>query len=271
MVSVTETQHAADVGNLNRGVKEVLTSQRILGIDFLDCDVKDVVDRMMSGGLLTAPSAPALRDICTNLGYRQALLRSDVVIADSAYMVLIWRLLGCRPIRRVSGLLYMREFFERAEPRFPGRTFWVMAGVGSSKRNLTYIRSRKIEVPDNCIHIAPHYGPQIVDEALLSAIRQIRPDHVVVTIGGGTQERLGLYLKDNLDYLPGIHCIGAAIAFLSGDQVAISDWADRAYLGWLLRCLWRPRLYVPRYWRAFALFGLMARYRSTLPPIDGKS
>lgn len=257
--------------NLDGDIKAALTSQKILGIDFLDYAVEDAVDRMMSGGLLTVPSAPALQDIRTNLGYRAALLQSDVVIADSAYMVLIWRLLGSRPIRRVSGLLYIREFLRRPDPRVPGRTFWIMAGAVSAARNLEYLRSQNIEVPQNCVYVAPLYGSEIVDEELLAAIRRVRPDHVVVTIGGGTQERLGLYLKQNLDYLPGIHCIGAAIAFLSGDQVAIPDWADKAYLGWLLRCVWRPRLYIPRYWRAFALIGLMARYRSQLPPIVAKS
>jgi len=56
-------------------------------------------------------------------------------------------------------------------------------------------------------------------------------DHV--TVGGGTQERLGLYIKRNLDYLPAIHCIGAAIAFLSGDQVKIPEWVDNCtWVGW---------------------------------------
>jgi UDP-N-acetyl-D-mannosaminuronic acid transferase (WecB/TagA/CpsF family) len=88
---------------------------------------------------------------------------------------------------------------------------------------------------------------------------------VVVTIGGGTQERLGLYLKRHLSYLPAIHCIGAAIAFLSGDQVHIPTWADRRYLGWLFRCVSNPKRFVPRYWDARQLFGLMVRYRDTLP------
>jgi UDP-N-acetyl-D-mannosaminuronic acid transferase (WecB/TagA/CpsF family) len=91
----------------------------------------------------------------------------------------------------------------------------------------------------------------------------------VVTIGGGTQERLGLYLKQNLSYLPAIHCIGAAIAFLSGDQVHIPVFADKLYLGWLYRCISDPRRYVPRYWEARRLLGLMVRYRSELPPLQG--
>jgi UDP-N-acetyl-D-mannosaminuronic acid transferase (WecB/TagA/CpsF family) len=109
------------------------------------------------------------------------------------------------------------------------------------------------------------YGPTIDDEPLLAQIRKRRPSHIIVTIGGGSQERVGLYLKRRLDPLPAIHCIGAAIAFLSGDQVQIPMWADRLYLGWLFRCLSEPRRYVPRYWSARKLVWLMLQYRETLP------
>jgi N-acetylglucosaminyldiphosphoundecaprenol N-acetyl-beta-D-mannosaminyltransferase len=34
----------------------------------------------------------------------------------------------------------------------------------------------------------------------------------------------------------------------------------------LLRCLWRPQSYVPRYWAARKLVALMIRYRDELPP-----
>jgi UDP-N-acetyl-D-mannosaminuronic acid transferase (WecB/TagA/CpsF family) len=67
--------------------------------------------------------------------------------------------------------------------------------------------------------------------------------------------------------LPAIHYIGAAIAFLSGDQVNIPVWADRLYMGWLLRTLSDPKRYLPRYWDARLLLPLMLRYRSELPPL----
>jgi len=68
-----------------------------------------------------------------------------------------------------------------------------------------------------------------------------------------------------LSYLPAIHCIGAAIAFLSGDQVHIPVWADSFYLGWLFRSISEPTRYIPRYWDARKLLPLMARYRDRLP------
>jgi len=89
-----------------------------------------------------------------------------------------------------------------------------------------------------------------------------------VTIGGGIQEGLGLYIKRHMDFSPAIHCIGAAIAFLSGDQVPIPEWADHLYLGWLLRCLVNPRRYIARYWAARKLLPLMIRYRRELPSAE---
>jgi UDP-N-acetyl-D-mannosaminuronic acid transferase (WecB/TagA/CpsF family) len=112
------------------------------------------------------------------------------------------------------------------------------------------------------------YGSKIEDRHLIEKLQSLRPRHVVITVGGGTQERLGLYLKRNLDYLPAIHCIGAAIAFLSGDQVRIPNWADRLYLGWLFRCLSSPRRFVPRYFSAPQLIPLLWRYRDQLPMPD---
>jgi UDP-N-acetyl-D-mannosaminuronic acid transferase (WecB/TagA/CpsF family) len=63
----------------------------------------------------------------------------------------------------------------------------------------------------------------------------------VVNIGGGTQELLGWYLRRNVTGKPLIVCTGAAIAFLSGRQARIPSWADRFYLGWVMRILARNR------------------------------
>ena len=115
--------------------------------------------------------------------------------------------------------------------------------------------------------MAPFYGRPVTDPALLELLERIRPQHVIITIGGGNQEPLGLYLKENLSFRPAIHCIGAAIAFLSGDQVIIPVWADRLYLGWLFRSVSAPHRYVPRYWGARKLLAMMVKYRDRLPPL----
>jgi exopolysaccharide biosynthesis WecB/TagA/CpsF family protein len=223
---------------------------------------------MRSGGLLVVPSAPVLKDLETNSSCREALLNADLAITDSAFMVLIWNFIGANPIRRVSGLAYLREFLGRDETNRAGATFWIMAGPDSAQKNAQWLNSRGIAVTPDDMYIAPMYRGEIKDLELLQRLRERRPKNIVVTIGGGTQEPLGLYLKRNLDFSPAIHCIGAAIAFLSGDQVRIPEWADHLYLGWLFRCLSHPKRYVTRYWSARKLLPLMLRYRQRLPPCE---
>ncbi|WP_239462039.1 WecB/TagA/CpsF family glycosyltransferase [Occallatibacter savannae] len=239
--------------------------RQILGINFYVGDVQGVFDRLSRGGLLVVPAAPALKDMAHNEEYRDALLNADVAIADSAFMVILWNWMQRDSIPRLSGLKYLRALLQLEDVRRPGNTFWIMAGAESASKNLAWLRSQGIEVPAECVYNAPMYGKTIEDCQLLDTLGALRPRHIVVTVGGGTQERLGLYLKRNLGYLPAIHCIGAAIAFLSGDQVRIPNWADRLYLGWLFRCISSPRKFVPRYLAAPRLIPLLWRYRTELP------
>lgn len=240
-------------------------SRKILGVNFYTGDAKGAVDRLANGGLLVVPAAPALKEIATNAAYRTALLDADLAITDSAFMVLVWNLIERDSIPRLSGLKYLSELLLRSEVRKPGNTLWVMAGQGSAARNLEWLRAQGIEVPEHCVYLAPMYGESVSDEVLVAKLNELRARHIIITIGGGTQERLGYSLKHQLAYAPAIHCIGAAIAFLSGDQVRIPMWADRLYLGWFIRCLSSPRRFVPRYLSARGLVPLLWRYRSRIP------
>ena len=96
-----------------------------------------------------------------------------------------------------------------------------------------------------------------------------QPRDIVIAMAAGVQEQLGLYLRDYLHCQPrpNIHCVGAALGFLTGDQPPISEWADKHNLGWLPRLLSQPRMLIPRIGIAFALIGMVLKYRSELPPL----
>ena len=66
-------------------------------------------------------------------------------------------------------------------------------------------------------------------------------------------EGLGEWLRERLDPCPGIVCTGAAVAFLAGTQAKIPVGADRSGLGWLMRCIYEPKKFIPRYWSALPL------------------
>lgn len=240
--------------------------RQILGVRFFIGTAAQSVEQMKNnGGLLVVPAAPGLKDLPTHSAYGQALVSADLAITDSVLMVMVWNLLHRDKIRRVSGLEYLRRLLLEPEVRLPGNTLWIMPAPESAKRNLAWLRSQGILVPESHVYLAPMYQGEISDPNLVARLQELQPQHIVVGVGGGTQERLGQYIKRTLEYRPAIHCIGAAIAFLSGDQVRISVWADQMGMGWLLRCLSSPQKYVPRYWAARKLVRLMLRYRDRMP------
>ena len=242
--------------------------QQILGVRFFVGDAQGAIEQVSkNGGLVVVPAAPALKNLAVDKGYREALLGADFAIADSAFMVLLWNVLDRNRIAKLSGLKYLRALMEDAEFQKLGNTFWVMPTANASQRNLRYLRQNGVNVANESIYLAPLYGSTISDDELLERIEERRPKHIILGVGGGTQERLGLYLKQNLEYRPAIHCIGAAIAFLSGDQVHIPVWADTLGLGWLYRTLADPKRFFPRYWDARHLAPLLFKYRDRLPVV----
>ena len=112
---------------------------------------------------------------------------------------------------------------------------------------------------ENC-YVAPRYLSEVEDRDLISLIEQHRPAHIIIAIGSGAQEKLGYYLRENLSYRPAIHCTGAALGLITGDQSSIPDWADRFYLGWFLRLVAQPRIFIPRLSRALELPWLILKY-----------
>ena len=65
------------------------------------------------------------------------------------------------------------------------------------------------------------------------------------------------YLKKNLDYKPSIICSGAAISYFTKQQAPITSFLDKIFLGWLVRIIFNPILFLPRYLKAFKLFFLV--------------
>jgi N-acetylglucosaminyldiphosphoundecaprenol N-acetyl-beta-D-mannosaminyltransferase len=239
----------------------------ILGVRFLTGDARTVVRDGLQGGLVVVPSAPVLVGMRDDPALREALLGADKAVTDSGLMVLLWRLTGGGRITRVSGLEYLKLLLDQPDLRETGRVLWVMPSVDSRDRNLTWLKANGHTTSAEACYVAPLYPPgALTDTELLGLARRMRPSQIILCLGGGTQERLGYYLRRSLEHRPGIHCIGAAIAFLSGEQVRIPAWADRFYLGWLFRSFSNPRRFVPRYYKALRLIPLFLRYRDR-PPV----
>jgi UDP-N-acetyl-D-mannosaminuronic acid transferase (WecB/TagA/CpsF family) len=239
----------------------------ILGLDFFGGTSLEAVEEITrTGGLLVAPAAPSMINLCRDEDYRRALLEADLAIADSGFMVLLWKLFTGESVPRISGLEYVKRLLKHESVRAPGAVVWVVATESSRAKLLKFLSGGPGLSAQ--IYVAPKYERPIEDETLLALVRQTRPKHVVVAIGGGVQDKLGRYLLERLDYRPAVHCIGAALGFLTGDQVRIPDWADKYYAGWFFRSVAQPRIFVPRFWSARRLPWLMFQWREKLPPLE---
>ncbi len=248
-------------------------TRRILGVDFFTGSLHAAVNQILSqGGLVVAPSAPGLAvDLVMSPSYREALTTANLAITDSGFMVLLWRLYTGEKLPRHSGLKLIRAMLERPELKQPGAVFWVMPSASEDARNRDWLVAQGFPVTADDVYIAPHYpaGP-ITDDELVRRIATRRPRIVMLAIGGGVQERVGLMLRErttNNNNRPAILCLGAAIAFLTGGQVGIPPWADRLILGWLFRLVSAPRKFWRRYWDALGLARLLWRYRAEFPPL----
>ncbi len=239
----------------------------ILGVDFFVGTIGQATERALAGGLVVAPSAPGLAvDLVRSEAYREALTTADLAVTDSGWMVLLWMLYTGERLPRHSGLKLIRAVLARNELKRPGAVFWVMPSAEEDVRNRAWLVAQGFPVTAEDVYIAPRYPPgPIVDQELVRRIEVRAPQVVILAIGGGVQERLGHGLRAQLSCRPGILCLGAAIAFLTGGQVAIPVWADRLFLGWFFRLVSTPHTFWRRCRDALLLPPLLWRWRERLP------
>ena len=248
------------------------STHQILGIRFFNGDVDEAVALMFErGGFIVAPSGTCFARLREDARYRRAVLAADLAIADSGLMVLLWRLSRCESVQRLSGLKYLRHLLRKLKTRGSEKVFWVLPTERGRQKLFDWSRREACSIETENCYVAPRYGVEVEDGNLLGLIEQRRPVHIVIAIGSGVQEKLGYYLRENLSYRPAIHCTGAALGFITGDQAAIPEWADRFYLGWLFRSLAQPRIFIPRLSRAFELPRLIWKYGEQLPPMASAS
>ena len=237
-------------------------SVQILGIKFYNGLVKGVFDFLYEkGGLLTVPAAPALVTIKEDKKYYISLLKSDIVIPDSGYMVLIWNIFFKNKLKKISGLAFMNHFLSQSVIVNQGDLFLINPSELDCQINTQYLINAGFDLEERDNYTAPFYKNNIIDVDLLDRLEEKKPKWILINIGGGTQEKLGLYLKENLSYKPAILCTGAALAFKTGRQGKMPKWMDQIYLGWLHRCISNPKTFVPRYLKGFKLFKLIFQYK----------
>lgn len=249
----------------------MVSSRQILGIQFFNGDVDEAVQSMMhEGGFLIAPSGTCFARLREDAHYRRAVLAADMAIPDSGLMVLVYRLFRREDLQRISGLKYLKHLLPALKAA-TAKVFWIVPDDRAAQRLLAWSRRNALPITDEDYYVAPRYGSEVVDPNLVGLIERRCPTQVIIAIGSGAQEKLGHYLREHLSYRAAIHCIGAALGFLTGDQIAIPNWVDRLFLGWLWRLFAQPRAFIPRLSRGLELPGLLWKYGDALPPMRGEN
>lgn len=255
--------------------------QKVLGVNFYRKSCADLIKNLPKSGLIAAPAAPALLNLVNDIQYQKALHAADINLVDSGLMALCWNFTHPKQkISRTSGYRFLKSLIETNYLHGENKTFWLMANERDRDLSMKWLNLEEMPESTRCgerlhenfnlkkesFYICPHYHSHALeDPVLLQILDQKRPPFIIINIGGGTQERLGHYLKINLQYKPLIICTGAALGFLSGHQTPIPLWADKLYLGWLWRCFGNPKTFIPRYIKGLKFIPLFLKFHDKSP------
>ena len=149
----------------------------------------------------------------------------------------------CKNFQDLNFLIY---FFHTLKKIKKKKVFCVDPNSKFSRSNKLFEKNGYKKKTYN--YLAPNYKiDNISDKKLLNQIKKIKPDFILTNISGGKQEILGLYLKKNLKINTTILCTGAALSFFTKDQAPINNLIDKLYLGWFVRLIFSPSIFLSKY------------------------
>tara|TARA_Y100000389_G_C17235198_1_gene400204 strand:- start:2 stop:760 length:759 start_codon:yes stop_codon:yes gene_type:complete len=226
---------------------------RFLDIKFNNFCDEDLLKILENFGLFVFPAAPALTDMKINSNYHKSLICADYVFFDSGYLVILLRFLKGIKVKKFSGYKFLQLLFEYLKMNKSKNLFLIDPSINVSKKNFELLDLYGLK--NTTSYIAPIYeGEKIEDQKLLEKLNKIKPDFIIVNIGGGKQEILGNYIKKKINFNTKIICTGAAISFFTKEQAPINFFYDKLYIGWLIRIIFNPKIFLPRYLKSIKLF-----------------
>tara|TARA_B110000503_G_C7093266_1_gene390368 strand:- start:426 stop:1166 length:741 start_codon:yes stop_codon:yes gene_type:complete len=227
------------------------------GIVFKNFQIKDFKKIIKKKGLFLFPSGPGLSTIEKEMPYLRALKNADYNFFDSGYFILLLKYFKKIDVNKFSGYLFIKLFLKYIKKNNNKKLFLIDPSIKLSLSNAKLLNKIGVVKKNINNYIAPQYTKKISDKKLLNIIKRIRPEYILLNIGGGTQEILGLYIKNNINFKCTIICSGAAISFFTGDQAPINVFFDKIYLGWLMRIIFNPSDFLPRYLKSIKLINIV--------------
>ena len=225
-------------------------------IIFNNLDHENFSNIISKKGLFVFPSGPGIASINTNNEYFLSLKKSDLVFFDSGFFVLLLKILKNIKVKKFSGYKFLDLFFIYLKKNRNKKVFCIDPNKKFLKSNKIFLK--KLGVKKTYHYLAPKYqNKNVFDKDLLKIIVKFRPNFIMTNIGGGTQEVLGMYLREKLKFKVTIICTGGAISFFTGDQAPINSLIDKLYLGWFLRLIFNPFIFFKRYLIALKLIPMI--------------
>ena len=215
-------------------------------IKFNNFQNKDFKKFFKNIGLFVFSSGPGLASIKINSNYHLSLIRANYVFFDSGFFVLFLKLFKGIKVNKFSGYKFLAYFFNESSVIKNKSIFSIDPDKENLKLNKKFLKKKGFKKVFN--YLAPNYHTEnILDKNLINKLNSIKPNYILINLGGGTQEILGYYLKKKLKLKTSIYCTGGAISYFTGKQAPINRFLDNLYLGWLIRILFNPRLFLYRY------------------------
>ncbi|HKV83115.1 MAG TPA: WecB/TagA/CpsF family glycosyltransferase [Ktedonobacterales bacterium] len=179
---------------------------------------------------------------------RESVRSAALVTADGVGVIWAARLLGGGPLARVTGVDLVDRLAELSAER--GYRLFLLGGAeGVAAEAARRLRGRYPGVVIAGTYVgSPHEGDA---EAILTVIRQARPDALAVAFGVPAQERWLAAHAGQLGATVAVG-VGGALDYIAGAVPRAPRWMRRAGLEWLFRLIrqpwrWRRMRALPRF------------------------
>ena len=231
---------------------------KFLGITFYNENYTQIKNRLFQKkSYLVIPAASALGNVffSKNKYYLKSLQKAQVAIFDSGFFCICLLFFKFVIVKKFSGYKLINFFL--SDTAMKSKKILILNSNKKEKKlNMTLLNNFKFQFQRH--YICPIYNPKLIkDNILIKIINNYKPEIVIINIAGGVQEPLALYLRQNIKIKFVIICSGAAMGFFSSSQAPISKFADEFFLGWLVRLIYNPIVFLPRLIKSILLIPII--------------
>lgn len=251
-------------------ISDELPTVNIDGVEFHAITETQCIDHILGaldagrGGTVVTPNLDHLRRYSRDLTFGALVAEAELVVADG--MPIIWasRLQRTPLPQRVAGSDLISTLSAAAAKR--GKSIFLLGGEeGTADAAAKILVDRDPELKVVGTHCPP-FGFETDEKmlaAMISALKECKPDIVFVALGSPKQEFLIHKIRK---ILPNAWWLGVGVSFsfLCGDVKRAPRWMQKCGLEWTHRFIQEPRRLFYRYFVVGVPFGMSLMCRSAL-------